>query len=123
MSVLKEQRDEDSSRTQGELHRARDEVRSLQQALEAAAAERDHEVATVQSSLATVTKDLDKWRQTASKYEREIDNLQGDLRQQSMQWQKTAEIQGNAILTSIVLWSSITITIINVYKLFSYSKC
>ncbi|KAK0155099.1 Sarcolemmal membrane-associated protein [Merluccius polli] len=93
VSVLKEQRDEDSSRTQGELHRARDEVRSLQQALEAAAAERDREVITVQSSLATVTKDLDKWRQTASKYEREIDNLQGDLRQQSMQWQKTAEIQ------------------------------
>ncbi|CAL8367783.1 unnamed protein product [Lota lota] len=93
VSVLKEQRDNDYSRSHGDLQSARDEVRSLQQALEAAAAERDREITAVQSSLATVTKDLDKWRQTAGKYEREIDRLQGDLQQQSMQWQKTAEIQ------------------------------
>ena len=105
VSVLKAQRDEDHSRSHGDQQAAREEVRSLQQALEAAAAQRDRETAAARSSLATVTQDLDKWRQTAGKYEREIDSLQGDLQQQSLQWQKTAEIQGNAMMTYLAFWS------------------
>lgn len=69
-------------------------MRSLKRALEAASAERDRDVTAVQSNLATASKDLDKWRQTASKYEREVEELRHDLEQQSKQWQKTAEIQG-----------------------------
>ena len=92
MGILREQIDDSGSRD--ELQSSQDEVKSLRRALEAAAAERDHDVNAVQTNLATVSKDLDKWRQTANKYEREIDNLQRDLQQQSKQWQKTAEIQG-----------------------------
>ena len=83
-----------SSGSRDELLSARDEVKELKRALEAATAERDRDVAAIQTNLATVSKDLDKWRQTANKYEHEIDNLQRDLQQQSKQWQKTAEIQG-----------------------------
>lgn len=93
MDVLREQIDVSSS-SRDELQSARDEVKSLKRALEAATAERDRDVATVQSNLATASNELDKWRQTANKYEHEIDNLKRDLQQQSNQWQKTAEIQG-----------------------------
>lgn len=93
MGNLKEQLDVSSS-SHGELQSARDEVKALKRALEAATVERDRDVTAIQTHLATVSKDLDKWRQTANKYEREIENLQRDLQQQSKQWQKTAEIQG-----------------------------
>lgn len=93
MGVLREQMDVSSS-SASELQIARDEVKSLKRALEAAGAERDRDIAAIQSNLAAASNDLDKWRQTASKYEREIDDLQRDLQQQSKQWQKTAEIQG-----------------------------
>lgn len=77
-----------------ELQRARDETKALNRALEAAVAERDRDVAAVQANLSAATKDLEQWRQTASKYEQQVNNLQRDVQQQSMQWQKTAEIQG-----------------------------
>lgn len=93
LAVLREQIDV-SSGSLAELQSARDEVKALKRALEAATAERDRDVAVIQTNLSTASKDLDKWRQTANKYEREIDNLQRDLQQQSKQWQKTAEIQG-----------------------------
>ncbi|KAK5923872.1 hypothetical protein CgunFtcFv8_000801 [Champsocephalus gunnari] len=86
-----------SSDSRDELLSARDEVKELKRALEAAAAERHRDVAAIQTNLATVSKDLDKWRQTANKYEHEIDNLQRDLQQQSKQWQKTAEIQAGEL--------------------------
>lgn len=93
MGVLREQMDVASS-SANELQIARDEVKSLKKALEVASAERDRDIAAIQSNLAAASNDLDKWRQTANKYEREIDDLQRDLQQQSKQWQKTAEIQG-----------------------------
>lgn len=93
MDVLRDQINV-SSGSRDELQRAQDEMKSLKQSLEAASAERDRDVTAVQSNLATASKDLDKWRQTASKYEREIEDLRRDLEQQSKQWQKTAEIQG-----------------------------
>lgn len=94
MGVLREQAGVVSS-SQKELQSARDETKALKRALESAASERDHDVAAVQAKLSTALKDADKWREMAGKYEREIDNLQRDLQQQSKQWQKTAEIQGN----------------------------
>lgn len=94
MDVLREQAVISSS-SQSELQSTRDEVKVLKRALESAASEHDHEVAAVQAKLSTALKDVDKWREMAGKYEREIDNLQRDLQQQSKQWQKTAEIQGN----------------------------
>lgn len=84
-----------SSGSQNELQSARDEAKALKRAMESAASEHDRDVAAVQVKLSTALKDVDKWREMASKYEREIDNLQRDLQQQSKQWQKTAEIQGN----------------------------
>ncbi|XP_041702701.1 sarcolemmal membrane-associated protein [Coregonus clupeaformis] len=93
LGVLREQKDSDFMSSQDELHRAREEVKTLRHALDAATADREREVAAVQSNLATVSKEMEKWRQTASKYEREINGLQGDLQQQSKQWQKAAESQ------------------------------
>lgn len=93
MGVLREQIDV-SSRSHDELQSARDEGKALKRALEAATAERERDVASIQTNLSAASKDLDKWRQTANKYEREIEELQRDLQQQSKQWQKTAEIQG-----------------------------
>lgn len=94
MSVLREQAGVFSS-SQNELQSARDEAKALKRALESAASENDRDLAAVQAKLSTALKDTDKWREMAGKYEREIDNLQRDLQQQSKQWQKTAEIQGN----------------------------
>lgn len=96
MVLLREQTDA-SSGLSHELQSSRDEVKSLKRALEAAAAERDRDVGALQTNLATASKDLDQWRQTASKYERDIADLQRDLQQQSLQWQKTAEIQGSTL--------------------------
>ncbi|KAF0036150.1 hypothetical protein F2P81_011462 [Scophthalmus maximus] len=96
IGVLREQIDV-SSGSRDELQSARDEVNSLKRALESATAERDRDVAAIQTNLATASKDLDKWRQTANKYEHEIENLQCDLQQQSKQWQKTAEIQAGEL--------------------------
>lgn len=79
-----------------ELQRARDETKALNCALEAAAAERDRDVAAVQTNLSAATKDLEQWRQTANKYQQQIKDLERDVQQQSIQWQKTAEIQGSA---------------------------
>lgn len=94
IGVLREQIDA-SPGLHDELQRARDETKVLNRALEAAAVERDRDVTAVQMNLSTACKDLDQWRQTANKYEQQINDLQRDLQQQSMQWQKTAEIQGS----------------------------
>lgn len=94
MAVLREQAVVSSS-SQNELQSARDEAKVLKRAMESAASEHDHGVAAAQAKLSTALRDVDKWRETAAKYEREIDSLQRDLQQQSKQWQKTAEIQGN----------------------------
>lgn len=79
-----------------ELQRACDETKALNRALEAAAAERDRDVTAVQTNLSAATKDLEQWRQTANKYQQQIKDLERDVQQQSIQWQKTAEIQGSA---------------------------
>lgn len=88
-----------------ELQRARDETRALNRALEAAVAERDRDVSAVQMNLSATTKDLEQWRQTANKYEQQINDLQRDVQQQSVQWQKTAEIQGSeaALLHNVIM--------------------
>lgn len=91
-----------------ELQRARDETKALDRALEAAAAERDRDVAAVQTNLSAATKDLEQWRQTANKYQQQVKDLERDVQQQSMQWQKTAEIQGSAA-SSVAKRGSITL--------------
>lgn len=96
MGVLRQQIDVSAGSHDAELQGAREEAKALKRALEAATAERDRDIAAIQTNLSSASKELDKWRQTANKYEREIDDLQRDLQQQSKQWQKTAEIQGTA---------------------------
>lgn len=111
IGILREQIDVSSS-SHDELQRAREEAKVLKRALEAAAAERDRDVAAIQTNLSAASKDLDKWRQTASKYEREIDNLQRDLQQQSKQWQKTAEIQGIYMVPMHIMLQNMMIVVI-----------
>uniref|UniRef100_A0A3P8X5B6 Sarcolemma associated protein b n=1 Tax=Cynoglossus semilaevis TaxID=244447 RepID=A0A3P8X5B6_CYNSE len=76
---------------------ARDEITSLKHALKSAAADRERDVSALQADLANASSDLDKWRQTASKYEHDVKNLPLAFEQQSKQWQKTAEIQAGAL--------------------------
>ncbi|XP_058500072.1 sarcolemma associated protein b isoform X2 [Solea solea] len=101
VTSLREQIDDSASArdelqiARGELQSARDQVKSLKRDLEAGSAQRDRDIGAVQANLATVSKELDKWRETAHKYENEIENLQQDLQQQSEQWQKTAQIQAD----------------------------
>ena len=102
---MREQRDSTTQSSQGELQAAREEVKSLRRALEAATADREREVSAIQGNLATATKEVEKWRQSASKYEREIDSLQGDLQLQSKQWQKAAESQGTALHRSHTVYT------------------
>lgn len=84
-----------SSGWQSELQGAREEATALKGALEAAASQHERDAAAVQAKLSAALKDVDKWRQLAGKYQRQMEDLQRDLQQQSKQWQKTAEIQGN----------------------------
>lgn len=111
-----------------ELQRARDETKALNRALEAAVAERDRDVAAVQLNLSAATKDSEQWRQAANKYEQQIHDLQRDVQQQSMQWQKTAEIQGGmaVVLHNVVIAfvDDLTINIITLDSFFSpYFYC
>jgi len=86
VSGLREQQEKEASRSQADLRRARNEAER----------EREVAVAAVHGSLTTVTRDLDRWQQAAGGYEREAESLRGELQQQSLQWQKAADIQGNA---------------------------
>ncbi|KAG1950189.1 sarcolemmal membrane-associated protein [Pimephales promelas] len=94
MEALREQRENTISTTRDELYSAQEEILVLRHAMEAATAEREREIAALQGDLSIVTAELDKWRQTAAKYEVEISNLQTSFQLQSQHQERASQLQG-----------------------------
>ncbi|XP_056092291.1 sarcolemma associated protein a isoform X4 [Rhinichthys klamathensis goyatoka] len=94
MEALREQRENTISTTRDELYSAQEEILVLRHAMEAATAEREREIAALQGDLSIVTAELDKWRQTAAKYEVEISNLQASFQLQSQHQERASQLQG-----------------------------
>ncbi|XP_077060303.1 sarcolemma associated protein a isoform X14 [Siphateles boraxobius] len=94
MEALREQRENTISTTRDELYSAQEEILVLRHAMEAATAEREREIAALQGDLSIVTTELDKWRQTAAKYEVEISNLQASFKLQSQHQEIASQLQG-----------------------------
>ncbi|XP_067288449.1 sarcolemma associated protein a isoform X5 [Pseudorasbora parva] len=94
MEALREQRENTISTTREELYSAQEEILVLRHAMEAATAERERDIAALQGDLSVVTAELDKWRQTAAKYEVEISNLQASFQLQSQHQERASQLQG-----------------------------
>uniref|UniRef100_A0A8C1VQF9 Sarcolemmal membrane-associated protein n=1 Tax=Cyprinus carpio TaxID=7962 RepID=A0A8C1VQF9_CYPCA len=94
MEALREQRENTISTTREELYSAQEEILVLRHAMEATTAEREREIAALQGDLSVVTAELDKWRQTAVKYEVEISNLQASFQLQSQHQETASQLQG-----------------------------
>ncbi|TRY66795.1 hypothetical protein DNTS_009584 [Danionella cerebrum] len=94
MEALREQRENTITSTREELYTAQEEIVMLQQAMESATVERERDIATLQADLGIVTRDLDKWRQTAAKYEVEISSLQASFQLQNQHQERANQLQG-----------------------------
>ncbi|XP_076125403.1 sarcolemma associated protein a isoform X5 [Alosa pseudoharengus] len=94
METLREQRENTISSTREELCNAQEEVILLRQAMDDTTREREREIASLQADLSSVTTELDKWKQAATKYEVEISTLQASFQQQSQHQAKAARLQG-----------------------------
>ncbi|XP_041945932.1 sarcolemma associated protein a isoform X1 [Alosa alosa] len=94
METLREQRENTISSTREELCNAQEEVILLRQAMDDTTCEREREIASLQADLSSVTTELDKWKQAATKYEVEISTLQASFQQQSQHQAKAARLQG-----------------------------
>lgn len=94
MEALREQRENTITTTREELYSAQEEILVLRHAMETATAEREREIAALQGDLSIVTAELDKWRQTAAKYEVEISNLQASFQLQSQHQERASQLQG-----------------------------
>uniref|UniRef100_A0A9R1SD75 Sarcolemmal membrane-associated protein n=2 Tax=Cyprinus carpio TaxID=7962 RepID=A0A9R1SD75_CYPCA len=99
MEALREQRENTISTTREELYSAQEEILVLRHAMEAATAEREREIAALQGDLSVVTAELDKWRQTAVKYEVEISNLQASFQLQSQHQERASQLQVRILKT------------------------
>ncbi|XP_051528415.1 sarcolemma associated protein a isoform X4 [Myxocyprinus asiaticus] len=94
MEALHEQRENTITSTREELYSAQEEILVLRHAMETATAEREREITALQGDLSIVTAELDKWRQTAAKYEVEISNLQASFQMQSQHQERASQLQG-----------------------------
>ncbi|KAA0707538.1 Sarcolemmal membrane-associated protein [Triplophysa tibetana] len=94
MEALREQRENTITTTREELYSAQEEILVLRHAMESATAEREREIAALQGDLSGVSAELDKWRQTAAKYEVEISNLQASFKLQNQHQEKASQLQG-----------------------------
>uniref|UniRef100_A0A8C4DMV5 Sarcolemmal membrane-associated protein n=1 Tax=Dicentrarchus labrax TaxID=13489 RepID=A0A8C4DMV5_DICLA len=94
MEALREQRESTICTTREELYSAQEEILVLRHAMEAATAEREREIAALQSDLGSVRSELEHWRNTAAKYEEEISRLQEAFTQQQQQQNTTTQLQG-----------------------------
>ncbi|XP_030914005.1 sarcolemmal membrane-associated protein isoform X3 [Geospiza fortis] len=77
---LRKEKENEISATRNELVSAQNEILSLQKVAEKAASERDTDISALQAELQTVRAELDRWRNDASDYEKEIVNLQSRFR-------------------------------------------
>uniref|UniRef100_A0A672SWD0 Sarcolemmal membrane-associated protein n=1 Tax=Sinocyclocheilus grahami TaxID=75366 RepID=A0A672SWD0_SINGR len=84
--------------TREELYSAQEEILLLRHTMEAATAEREHEIAALQGDLSAVAAELDKWRQRAAKYEVEISNLQASFQLQSQHQERASQLQGTPLV-------------------------
>uniref|UniRef100_A0A8D2NH26 Sarcolemmal membrane-associated protein n=1 Tax=Zonotrichia albicollis TaxID=44394 RepID=A0A8D2NH26_ZONAL len=73
---LRKEKENEISATRNELVSAQNEILSLQKVAEKAASERDTDISALQAELQTVRAELDRWRNDASDYEKEIVSLQ-----------------------------------------------
>lgn len=73
---LRKEKENEISATKNELVSAQNEILSLQKVAEKAASERDTDISALQAELQTVRAELDRWRNDASDYEKEIVSLQ-----------------------------------------------
>lgn len=62
--------------------------------MEAATAEREREIATLQADLGSVRSELEHWRNAAAKYEEEISRLQEAFTQRQQQQNTATQLQG-----------------------------
>ncbi|XP_062316604.1 sarcolemma associated protein a isoform X3 [Osmerus eperlanus] len=93
MEALREQRESTLSSTREELYSAQEEVLVLRHAMEAAAAERERDIAALQGDLGGMSGELERWRAAAQQYEREIEALQATFLQQSQHQQRASRLQ------------------------------
>ncbi|XP_071295809.1 sarcolemmal membrane-associated protein isoform X7 [Agelaius tricolor] len=73
---LRKEKENEISSTRNELVSAQNEILSLQKVAEKAASDRDTDISALQAELQMVRAELDRWRNDASDYEKEIVNLQ-----------------------------------------------
>ncbi|XP_069387979.1 sarcolemma associated protein a isoform X5 [Paralichthys olivaceus] len=93
MEALREQRESTICITRDELYSAQEEILVLRHAMEAATAEREREITTLQADLGGVRVELEHWRNTAAKYEEEISRLQEAFTQQQQQQNTANQLQ------------------------------
>ncbi|CAN9512613.1 unnamed protein product [Ophioblennius macclurei] len=93
MEALREQRESTICSTREELYCAQEEILVLRHAMEAAAAEREREIAALQADLGGVRSELEHWRGAAAKYEEEIGRLQEALALQQQQQSAAGQMQ------------------------------
>ncbi|XP_035517688.1 sarcolemma associated protein a [Morone saxatilis] len=98
MEALREQRESTICTTREELYFFQViEILVLRHAMEAATAEREREIAALQSDLGSVRSELEHWRNTAAKYEEEISRLQEAFTQQQQQQNTTTQLQAECV--------------------------
>ncbi|XP_077948837.1 sarcolemma associated protein a isoform X4 [Gasterosteus aculeatus] len=93
MEALREQRESTICTTREELYCAQEEILVLRHAMETATAEREREIAALQADLCGVRSELERWRDTAAKYEREISRLQEAFTLQQQQRSTANQLQ------------------------------
>ncbi|XP_077582263.1 sarcolemma associated protein a isoform X5 [Stigmatopora nigra] len=79
MEALREQRENTICSTRDELYSAREGILVLRHAAEAAAAQREQDLADLRDQLSDVRAELERWRTAAAEYQEEIGRLQEDL--------------------------------------------
>uniref|UniRef100_UPI0037E74254 sarcolemma associated protein a isoform X6 n=1 Tax=Semicossyphus pulcher TaxID=241346 RepID=UPI0037E74254 len=97
MEALREQRESTICITREELYSAQEEILVLRHAMEAATVEREREIAALQADLGSVRSELEHWRNTAAKYEEEINRLQDVFTQQKQQQSTASELQAECV--------------------------
>ncbi|XP_063282944.1 sarcolemmal membrane-associated protein isoform X3 [Pelobates fuscus] len=99
IEILREEKENDISSTREELMNAQEEIAILKHVSEQVATEREGDIAELQGELQEVRFELEHWRKTASKYEKEIVNLQASFQAQckdreDQQREESAKLQG-----------------------------
>ncbi|XP_068451920.1 sarcolemma associated protein a isoform X2 [Clinocottus analis] len=97
MEALREQRESTICTTREELYCAQEEILVLRRAMEAATAEREREIAALQADLGGVRSELERWRDTAAKYEAEIGRLQDAFARQQQQRSDANQLQAECV--------------------------